>query len=370
MTDLNQLLTTFPDSILIPGPLPIELRSTDAHNQSNFITDEGFLAAFYRGDFTYCLRDWFHCDTQSRYTIPSISVYLPSFEIIRAVESNFRLDLLIKGSDWWASIGIMASNVSSEFGSDSLARVRELSSRFHEGLAARDVPDLTVSFQVWTGEDHPSTKSFDDVYWNTINDNYPACTRTSLEALSRFTRAKSTSDGRVILFHGPPGTGKTWAIRSLLTSWKIWAQAAIVLDPENLLSSPAYLMKILDQVLSGTTRLLVIEDADEVVKIDGTRSSGLSRLLNATDGMIGANSDIMVLLTTNASPGLLDPALLRPGRCLAMIGFDSFSSKEANERLGHRGPAERPMTLAEIYRQLGQTSMLSNERPVMSGQYL
>jgi hypothetical protein len=370
MTDLNQLLTTFPGSTLIPGPLPIELRSTDAHNQSNFITDEGFLAAFYRGDFTYSLRDWFHCDTQTRYTIPSISFYLPSFEIIRAVESNFRLDLFIKGTDWWASIGIMASNVSSEFGSNSLARVRELSNRFHDGLAARDVPDLTVSFQVWTGEDHPSTKSFDDVYWKTINDNYPASTRTSLEALSRFTRTKASTDGRVILFHGPPGTGKTWAIRSLLTSWKNWAQAAIVLDPENLLSSPAYLMKIMDQVLSGTTRLLIIEDADEVVKIDGTRGSGLSRLLNATDGMIGANSDIMVLLTTNASPGSLDAALLRPGRCLAMIGFDSFSAREANERLGCRGPAERPMTLAEIYRKVGQTSMLSTERPTLSGQYL
>ena len=57
------------------------------------------------------------------------------------------------------------------------------------------------------------------MYLITINDNYPACTRTSLEARSRFTRTKASSDRRVILFHSPPDN---WSGRvelaALLTS--------------------------------------------------------------------------------------------------------------------------------------------------------
>jgi hypothetical protein len=370
MTNSDTLFATFPDITEIPGPSPIQIRSTDEHNRTNFVTDEGFLAAFYRGDFIYCVRDYFHCETESRYTINSISFHLPSFEIIRCVESTRRLDLLLKGSDWWAVAAIMESSVIVEFGTNSLAQGHELAMRFNLGLAARDVPETTVSFQVWTGEDYPSTRSFSDVTWTSIEKNYPSSTREGLSSLASFKRTKASSDGRIILFHGPPGTGKTWAIRSLLTTWKKWVQAAVVLDPENLLNSPSYLLKIMDQVMNDSTRLVVIEDADEVVEKNGIRGSGLSRLLNATDGMVGASSDIMVLLSTNAHPRSLDTALLRPGRCLATVGFECFPTAEASALLGERGPAESPMTLAEIYRQLGETSLLKSETPILTGQYL
>ena len=195
-------------------------------------------------------------------------------------------------------------------------------------------------------------------------------TRGSLEQLSNLKRTRASSDGRIIIFHGPPGTGKTFAIRALLTRWKPWAQIALILDPEKLLSEPAYLMGILDHESKQSTRLLVIEDADEIMEKNGTRASGLSRLLNAADGIIGASSDVMFLLSTNAGPGRLDTALTRPGRCLATVGFEPFSVAEANERLGSFGPTHRPLTLAEIYRNLGETSILSNERPISTGQYL
>lgn len=370
MSDLEALFTAFPGTTLVPGPMPIQSRSTEDHNRSNFITDEGFLAAFYRGDFTYCVRDYFHCESQSRHSINSISFHLPPFEVIRAVESLNRLDLLIKGDSWWSVIAIMDTTIVVEFGTNSLFRGHELKDRFNRGLASRHVPDRTVSFQVWTSDDHPSTRSFEDVTWASIEQNYPASTRSGLGALAQFTRIRPSSDGRIILFHGPPGTGKTWAIRSLLTAWKKWAHAAVILDPENLLESPSYLLKTLDHVVNGTTRLLVLEDADEVVEKSGVRGSGLSRLLNATDGMVGASSDIMVLLSTNAHPKSLDPALLRPGRCLATVGFEPFPASEASRRLGEHGPAEYPMTLAEIYRRMGETSLLQGERAVLTGQYL
>ncbi len=134
-------------------------------------------------------------------------------------------------------MSIKESSVVVEFGVDSLERGRELAQRFNKGLARGCETEAKVSFQIWTGADEmPSTKSFGDVSWEKIQKNYPASTRTSLDTLARLTRAKPSTDGRIILFHGPPGTGKTYAIRALLTLWKHWASAALVLDPEVMLS--------------------------------------------------------------------------------------------------------------------------------------
>lgn len=371
MNDLDSLFTTLPCATQVLDTTAIYLGSSENHSRSDFITDAGFLDAFYRGEFVYCVRDYFHYRAETRYNIDSISFYLPPFEIIRAVESTNRLELLVKGLDWWAVISIRNSSVIVEFGVPSFEKGRELALRFNAGLARGCEPEAMVSFQIWTGVDElPSTKSFGDVSWEKIRKNYPVSTRTSLDVLSGMSRSKSSTDGRIILFHGPPGTGKTYAARALLTLWKSWASVALILDPEVMLTSPSYLMKIMERDLTDSTRLLVIEDADKIVEKNGTRGSDLSRLLNLTDGLIGATQDLVVLLTTNAHPASLDTALTRPGRCLATVGFDRFPTLEANERLGTHGPAERPMSLAEIYQQLGEATLLTSEQSVMTGQYL
>jgi ATP-dependent 26S proteasome regulatory subunit len=94
-----------------------------------------------------------------------------------------------------------------------------------------------------------------------------------------------------------------------------------------------------DEVEEGKTRLLVLEDCDELLAADAKRQGGqgLARLLNLVDGLIGQGLRIGVLITTNDPLSGFHPAVSRPGRCGAAIAFDAFDQKEADEWLAGEG---------------------------------
>lgn len=193
--------------------------------------------------------------------------------------------------------------------------------------------------------------------WQSIRANYPASTVDSLDRLMRLRPDDVT--GRLLLLHGPAGTGKTTAVRALAYEWRDWCQVDNVIDPEMLFTDPGYLTSVVLGEQRGDTRrwrLLVLEDCDELVGADAKKDSGqaLSRLLNLTDGLLGQGLDILVCLTTNENVASLHPAVVRPGRCLAEIEIGPLPQAEATRWLGTEvGP--EGATLAELYRRRAET---------------
>jgi len=196
-------------------------------------------------------------------------------------------------------------------------------------------------------------REIDAAPWGEIRANYAGPVAQTLEKLMALDGG--AVNGRLLLLHGEPGTGKTTALRALAQQWRGWCQVDCVLDPERLFGDPAYLMSV--ALGSGDDdeprwRLLMLEDCDELVSGEAKASAGqsLSRLLNLTDGLLGQGRNALIAITTNEDLASLHPAVVRPGRCLASIEVGRLPYGEAVAWLGSpAGIGPDGATLAELY---------------------
>ncbi|MCB0866630.1 MAG: AAA family ATPase [Solirubrobacterales bacterium] len=190
--------------------------------------------------------------------------------------------------------------------------------------------------------------------WDELAAGYAHETREALGDL--MTHDSLPSGGRLILWHGEPGTGKTNALRALAHQWRVWCELDYITDPAMFISGKmSYLLDVLSSGSdSHRSRLLVLEDSGELMATDAKEQSGqgLSRLLNLSDGLLGLSTEVLILITTNEPLGRLHPAVHRPGRCLAEIEFLALDVDEACEWLAANGCDETvssPKTLAQLY---------------------
>ena len=193
--------------------------------------------------------------------------------------------------------------------------------------------------------------------WDDIKGNYSAKAATSLEDLISLDY-KSIENGRLLLMHGPPGGGKTTAIRALCNAWKPWCESEYVVDPEEAFGHASYLIELLlsggSEVIEGDKdgqqkwRLLIMEDAEEFLKPGAKQEVGQSvaRLLNFGDGLLGQGLNVLVLMTTNVEIHELHEAITRPGRCLSNINVPELTKEEATKWMGR--PHEKD-TLAKLF---------------------
>lgn len=203
-----------------------------------------------------------------------------------------------------------------------------------------------------------------------IHLNYPSHVRQALKGLA--TAFRPGSDGRLMLWHGLPGSGKTWALRGLASEWRDWCRLRYVTDPERLLEEPGYLVDVIHSRPGidrdgKDWRLVVLEDTGELLAADARQQAGqgLSRLLNVADGLLGQSANIFFLVTTNEDLRTLHPAVSRPGRCAQVLEFGALSPEESNRWLAAQGcelTVARPTTLAELFAVRDGTDISASRR--------
>jgi hypothetical protein len=207
--------------------------------------------------------------------------------------------------------------------------------------------------------------------WTEVERNYAG---NAADPLAKTMKVeKPETGGKIILWHGSPGTGKTSAILTLMREWKGWCEFNYISDAEILFRNPSYLMQVATSD-DNNFRLVIAEDCDTFLRPDAQNdsNSGLGRLLNFSDGILGQGCNTLFLLTTNIRMDSLHPALTRPGRCFSQVEFPKFTHQEMVDWLpsGVAVPSTQ-QTLAELIEHLNK-KQISNGIATESnvGQYL
>lgn len=219
---------------------------------------------------------------------------------------------------------------------------------FHQ---RKEATEYAIPSNFWFGtSDGPEAKHHElSVFpWDDVRRNYSAKVQAAVEDLVAFKKAPDKHHGRMIVLHGPPGTGKTNLIRSIASEWREWSRLNVILDPDRMLNETSYLTQVVN--MGGKkSDLIVLEDAGELIREESKHTNGqmISRLLNLADGLASEWSDAFFLVTTNEPIGELDKALTRSGRCMAAIEVGPLTAEESSSWLGE--PVSEATTLADLF---------------------
>lgn len=218
---------------------------------------------------------------------------------------------------------------------------------FHKIEKSKDPAAITVKFWM-NGPRGPqqTARTIAAPSFTEIADNYAPEARKVLDHMIS-NNFEPGAGGQLILWHGPPGTGKTFGLRALAREWAPWCDTEYVIDPEQFFGDANYLMSALlssqpeyewdeDEGIrkpKDKWRLLIFEDTGELLAADARARTGqgLSRLLNVVDGFVGQGLRTIILITTNEDFEKLHPAVTRPGRCAAKANFGPLSKEQSRE---------------------------------------
>jgi len=212
-----------------------------------------------------------------------------------------------------------------------------------------------------------TNSSFAMSSFDSIRKNYTPEVRQKIDDL--IVRLKEEKHGLIVL-HGPTGTGKTYLNRSLLSEMKGIRTGVVCNPPTKFLSE----MNLMLDVLRGEKNpLIILEDVGEIFQEQSKHLNVdlFASLANLTDGLQSLLSKAIFVLTFNYDISQADPALIRPGRCIANIHVPELSFDDAcallpmDKREALLG--KKKHSLAEVYaikNDVGVLKNLKNDRKV------
>lgn len=163
-----------------------------------------------------------------------------------------------------------------------------------------------------------------------IRSAYPWLDQEQYSNVDEYLLDFLNSESNVLIFIGPPGTGKTTLIKTLIQLSK--ANAKVAFDGKVLAQDDFFADFMEDQ-----TRCMVMEDADEFLRSREDGNSMMHKFLNIADGLISSRTKKLIFSTNLPSINDIDPALMRAGRCFDVMQFRNLTRAEALNVLEESG---------------------------------
>ncbi len=220
-------------------------------------------------------------------------------------------------------VAIVYIQVNYKYSNASLVALEEVYGILDSDLAPqfttnhRNVINLRVS-----GDGEISVKQtrlLDNEHERAFDAFYPFIPGGSIE---QFVADYFGNRAPILFFIGPPGTGKSTLLRYMAS--RSDNNTYVIYDDATKSRTEA-----LDHFYDQQGRILAIEDADKHLSKRENGNEVMAAYLNYTDGVIRDTNKKLVISTNLSSVSQVDSALLRAGRCYAVIEFRFLTPEEA-----------------------------------------
>lgn len=226
-----------------------------------------------------------------------------------------------------------------------LGRLREVEADVLRAIGDQLVREeqFTIDWYFHTAHGGLTNVSFEELADpDLIDEAYPMIEGGVAAFIERYLEARDA----ILVLQGPPGTGKTRFVRAILAAMsKRRRDSANVLytaDRRAIENDELFV-----EFLTGAHDALVVEDADHLLGARANGNPDLHRFLTVADGVVQALGRKVVFTTNLHNIGDIDDALIRPGRCFAVVRTRGLYREEAIRFLAALN-VDRPGDTAQV----------------------
>jgi hypothetical protein len=203
---------------------------------------------------------------------------------------------------------------------------------------------FTIDWHFHSGHMGLSNVTFEEIADADLQDSaYPAIGGGVADFIARYLNARET----VLILQGPPGTGKTRLVRAILAGIsrrkKDSAKVLYTADKRTLENDELYV-----EFLTGEHDAFVVEDADHLLGARANGNADLHRFLTVADGVVRAQGRKIIFTTNLHNLGDIDEALVRPGRCFAVLRTTPLARSEVAQLLAAMAREQPKLSHARV----------------------
>jgi hypothetical protein len=157
-----------------------------------------------------------------------------------------------------------------------------------------------------------------------LDEAYPSLGCPVTQFIGRYLDAPEC----VLILLGPPGTGKTRLVRAILSEISRRkqenAEVMYTADQRALRSDEIFV-----EFITGSHDAFVIEDTDHLLRARTSGNEEMHRFLAIADGVARSQGRKIIFTTNLPNVNDIDDALVRPGRCFAVVNLRSLTPEQA-----------------------------------------